>query len=84
MLGGRWTYAFYKILGDKVLSDRLIASNLKDYVARAVGLGRSRKLREDTEQRIRTALPRLYQRKDSIKSWEDALLKIARVELSIN
>jgi hypothetical protein len=66
------------------LSDRLITSNLKDYVARAVGLGRSTELREDTEQRIRTALPSLYQRKDSVKAWEDALLKISPVELSIN
>jgi hypothetical protein len=39
------------------LNGRLIALDLKDYVAKADGLGRSSELRKDTERRIRTAVP---------------------------
>lgn len=84
LLGGRWSYAYYQILGDDVLNDRLIALDLKDYVAKAVSLGRSSELRKDTELRITTALPRMYQSKESVQSWENALLKIAPVQLAVH
>ena len=104
LLGGRWTNAYYQILGaqsdtesfgqspsigydelnDRWIADRLVALDLKDYVAKAVGLGRSNELRKDIELRIRMALPVMYQSKESVQSWENALLKIAPVQLAVD
>ena len=72
-------------MNDRLIADRLVALDRKDYVAKAVGLGRSSELRKDTELRIRTALPSMYQSKESVQSWEeDALLKIAPVQLAVD
>eukprot|EP00527_Entomoneis_sp_CCMP2396_P000620 CAMPEP_0198151604 /NCGR_PEP_ID=MMETSP1443-20131203/56254_1 /TAXON_ID=186043 /ORGANISM="Entomoneis sp., Strain CCMP2396" /LENGTH=282 /DNA_ID=CAMNT_0043817329 /DNA_START=1 /DNA_END=849 /DNA_ORIENTATION=+ len=82
LLGGRWSYAYYQILGDEILNDRLIALDLQDYVAKAVTLGQSSELRKDTELRITRALPKMYQSQESVQSWENVLLKIAPVQLA--
>ena len=80
LLGGRWSYAYYKMLGDDLLNQHVIADSPEDYAQKAVRLGREEALRKEMENRIRDALPNLYEREEAVRSWEHALLTISPVE----
>ena len=83
LLGGRWSYAYYKMLGDEEVLTRVVATSMDDYVEKAIRLGQSRNLREDTEKRIFNALPNLFHRNESVIAWEEVLLRISPVRLPL-
>lgn len=80
LLGGRWSFAYYNILGDDILNEHVIADSPEDYVRKAVRLGTEALLRKEMESRIRGSLHNLYRNDDAVRSWEHALLTISPVE----
>jgi len=79
-LGGRWSYAYYQILGDDELISHVIASTPEEYIAKAVALGQDEELREKMESNIKTNLHRLYGKQEAVASWESVLLQISPVD----
>jgi protein O-GlcNAc transferase len=79
-LGGRWSYAYYQILGDEDLNSKVIASSEQDYIDKAVALGTTQELRDKVEAKIRENLHKLYEQDEAVRSWETVLLQIAPVE----
>lgn len=82
LLGGRWTLAYYTMMGDDVLTEMVVADSEESYVALAVKLGTDDDLREEAERRIRASFPNLMGRMDSVKAWENVFLQIAPVQLA--
>lgn len=80
LLGGRWTYAYYQILGKEELNDYLIASSAGDYIMKATALGRDGQLRGRVELMIEQNLHKLYKQDVAVRSWEDVLRQISPVE----
>jgi predicted O-linked N-acetylglucosamine transferase (SPINDLY family) len=83
LLGGRWTYAYYQILGDETLNEMVIAETEQEYVELAVMLGTDEGRREEAERRIGESLYKLYERDESVMAWEKVWIDIAPVRLPI-
>ena len=79
LLGGRWSYAYYQIMGDDVLNRLVIAESPEEYVTLAVKLGTSAEIRNEAERRIKNSVSALYERWDSVKAWNEVFLDIAPV-----
>jgi predicted O-linked N-acetylglucosamine transferase (SPINDLY family) len=80
LLGGRWSYAYYQILGDDTLISSVVASTPEEYITKAVALGRNKDLREKIELIITSNLSRLYSQQSAVASWESMLLRISPAE----
>ncbi len=78
-LGGRWSYAYYHIMGDDVLNRLVIAESPEEYVMLAVKLGTSAEIRNEAERRIKNSVNALYERWDSVQAWNEVLLDISPV-----
>ena len=72
-LGGRWTQAFYRILG---VSD-LVATDAADYARIAVRLATEPAEAAALRRRIAEALPQLYESRDAVKAWTRMLMGLA-------
>ncbi len=72
-LGGRWSLAYYSIMG---VMD-LVAKDKDDYVAIAVRMGTDRAARRAVQARIRDNLGKLFGRKEAVRSWATLLERIA-------
>jgi predicted O-linked N-acetylglucosamine transferase (SPINDLY family) len=83
LLGGRWTYAYYQILGDETLNEMVIAETEQEYVELAVMLGTDEGRRKEAERRIGESLYKLYERDESVMAWEKVWIDIAPVRLPI-
>jgi predicted O-linked N-acetylglucosamine transferase (SPINDLY family) len=83
LLGGRWTYAYYQIIGDETLNEMVIAKTEQEYVELAVMLGTDEGRRKEAERRIGEGLYKLYRRDESVMAWEKVLIDIAPVRLPI-
>jgi predicted O-linked N-acetylglucosamine transferase (SPINDLY family) len=81
LLGGRWTYAYYKMLGDEKLMNQVVASTPAEYITKAVELGVNTAARAQVQARINMRLHKLYRKQEAVDSWERVLLQIAPVEL---
>jgi hypothetical protein len=81
-LGGRWSYAYYTIMGDETLLETVVAESPSDYVKKAVRLATDAGVRKEAEDRIRASLPKLYGRTEAVDSWENVLVSIAPVRLA--
>jgi predicted O-linked N-acetylglucosamine transferase (SPINDLY family) len=80
LLGGRWSYAYYQVIGDDTLISSVVASTPEEYITKAVALGQDKDLREKIEVAITSNLYRLYGQKSAVASWESALLRISPTE----
>jgi len=76
-LGGRWTSAYYKIMGDETLNKHVIATSTSDYIHKAVQIGSNEKLRHNLQRRIRKVFPKLLYKMEAVHNWENMLTKIA-------
>ena len=72
-LGGRWSLAYYSIMG---VMD-LVAKDKEDYVTIAVRMGTDRTARRAVKKRIRNNLAKLFGRKEAVGSWATLLERIA-------
>lgn len=79
LLGGRWSYAYYRIIGDDVLNSMVVADSPAEYVRLAVELGTSAKVRDEAERRIKRGVHALYESRDSVAAWNEVFLDIAPV-----
>ena len=84
LLGGRWSYAYYQIMGDEILNSLVIAKNASEYITIAVTLGTSIDIRNDVERRIKNSVPALYEREESVKAWNEVFLDISPVIIDEN
>jgi protein O-GlcNAc transferase len=84
LLGGRWSYAYYQIMGDEILNSLVIAKNATEYITMAVTLGTSLDIRMDVERRIKNSVHALYEREDSVKAWNEVFLDISPVIIDDN
>ena len=84
LLGGRWSYAYYQIMGDEKLNSLVIAKNASEYITLAVTLGTTIDIRNDVERRIKNSVPALYEREDSVKAWNEVFLDISPVIIDEN
>jgi predicted O-linked N-acetylglucosamine transferase (SPINDLY family) len=80
LLGGRWSLAYYQILGNTELIAHVVALDENDYIQKAFNLGTNQTLREYVETLISENIHKLYHQDSAIKSWETVLLDIAPVE----
>ena len=72
-LGGRWTKAFYDILG---VSDA-VAADEDDYVALAVSIARDAATRDAIKAKIASNLHKMWRSQDAVDHWTDVLLRLA-------
>lgn len=79
LLGGRWSYAYYRIIGDDVLNSMVVADSPAEYVRLAVELGTSARVRGEAERRIKRGVHALYESRDSVAAWNEVFLVIAPV-----
>ena len=77
-LGGRWTLAFYQILGIK----EAIATDEDDYARLAAAIGRDGALRDSIKAKIATNLHRMWRSDAAVDHWTDVLLRLGRRERS--
>jgi len=68
---GRQSAAMLRDLG----LDELIAADAGDYVAKAVAIGRDRERRKALSQRIVEARPRLFEREEPVRAFEEFLAR---------
>jgi predicted O-linked N-acetylglucosamine transferase (SPINDLY family) len=81
LLGGRWSYAYYRIMEDDALNRLVIATSSEEYVKLAVKLGTSAEVRNEAESRIKSSVHKLYESLDSIRAWDKVFLDIAPVAI---
>jgi len=84
LLGGRWSYAYYQIMGDEILNSLVIAKNASEYITMAVTLGTTVDIRNDVERRIKNSVPALYEREESVEAWNEVFLDISPVIIDEN
>ncbi len=73
-LGGRWTLAFYDILG---VTDA-VAIDKEDYVRLAVTIGRDDTLRNSIKSKIAKNIHKMWRSEQAVHNWSNALLNIAK------
>lgn len=73
-LGGRWTLAFYDILG---VTDA-VAVDKDDYVRLAVTIGRDDTLRNSIKSKIAKNIHKMWRCEKAVDNWSNALLNIAK------
>ena len=80
-LGGRWSYAYYCIIGDNILSLLVVAGSPAEYVRLAVELSTSARVRDKAELQIKHGVHRVYESRDrdSAAAWNQVFLDIAPV-----
>lgn len=74
-LGGRWSLAYYNIIG---IPD-MIAKNKEDYVNIAVNIGSNKKERMKHKTNILKNIHKLFRKEEAVKSWEQVLEHIITV-----
>ena len=79
LLGGRWSYVYYPIIGDDVFNSMAVADSPAEYVRLAVELGTSARVRGKAERRIKHGVHALYKSQDSVAAWNEVFLDIAPV-----
>jgi len=72
VLGGRWTYAYYKAMG----ITELIAKNEDDYADIVVKVATNKEYATKLRSKIMNATDKLFKRKEAINEWENILTKI--------
>jgi predicted O-linked N-acetylglucosamine transferase (SPINDLY family) len=82
LLGGRWTLAYYRLMGDATLTKLVVANSEEHYIELAVALGTRDDIRREAERRVAKSFPNILARMDSIQAWEDIFLRIAPVKLA--
>jgi predicted O-linked N-acetylglucosamine transferase (SPINDLY family) len=73
-LGGRWTLAFYNILG---VTDA-VALDKDDYVRLVVTIGRDDTLRNSIKSKIAKNIHKMWRCEKAVDNWSNALLNIAK------
>merc|ERR1711871_548786 len=73
-LGGRWTLAFYDILG---VTDA-VAVDKDDYVRLVVTIGRDDTLRKSIKSKIAKNIHKMWRCEKAVENWSNALLNIAK------
>lgn len=71
-LGGRWSYAYYKIIG----VEDLIANDKNDYVNIAVEIGTDKTKRNLIKQKIKDNINKLFYSNEAVNSWVNVLTTI--------
>ena len=71
-LGGRWTQAYYKLIG---VTD-LIASNAAEYVQLATKIATNKEYAKKIKNKILANKNKLFKSNEAITAWEDMLIKI--------
>jgi predicted O-linked N-acetylglucosamine transferase (SPINDLY family) len=84
LLGSRWTYAYYKMMGDEELNRLLIAQSPAEYVELSVQIGTSKQKRAEVEWRVKQSVHRIHERWESVTAWEKLFLEIAPVTVDPN
>ena len=77
-LGGRWTLAFYDILGIK----EAVAADEDDYARLAALIGRDGDLRASIKARIAANIHKTWRSTNAVDHWTDVLLRLGRRERS--
>ena len=77
-LGGRWTLAFYDILGIK----EAIATDEDDYARLAALIGRDGELRASIKARIAANIHKMWRSDAAVDHWTDVLLRLGRRDRS--
>ena len=77
-LGGRWTLAFYDILGIK----EAIATDEDDYARLAALIGRDDDLRASIKARIAANIHKMWRSDAAVDHWTDVLLRLGRRDRS--
>ena len=73
-INGRFTYGFYKTLG----IDEFIATNVDDYVSKALNLGSDAAYREKWSRLIQERSSMLWNDMSSVKEWEHTLSTLTK------
>lgn len=81
LLGSRWSYAYYTMMGDDELNRMVIADGPDRYVDLAVRLGTDPERRADVERRIGRSVHKLYESWESVRAWEEVFQEIAPPEV---
>ena len=68
-LGGRWSLAYYNIMG---LMD-LVTTSREEYVNVAVGLGRNPERRRELKDKILGCVGNLFHRDEAVDAWDSAI-----------
>jgi tetratricopeptide (TPR) repeat protein len=84
LLGSRWTYAYYKMMGDEELNRLVIAQSSEEYVELSVQIGTSKQKRAEVERRVKQSVHRIHGRWESVTAWEKLFLEIAPVIIDSN
>ena len=71
-LGGRWSLAYYQIIG--VLD--LVAKNKENYIDIAIKIGTDVKAREHIIKLINNNVHKLFHRKEAVESWKNVLIEM--------
>lgn len=79
LLGSRWTYAYYKMMGDEELNRLVIAQSPEEYVELSVQIGTSIQKKAEVEWRVKQSVHKIYERWESVTAWENVFLEIAPV-----
>ena len=77
-LGGRWTLAFYQILGIK----EAVAADEDDYARLAALIGRDDDLRDSIKAKIAANLQKMWRSTRAVDHWTDVLLRLGRRDRS--
>ena len=77
-LGGRWTLAFYQILGIK----EAVAADEDDYARLAALIGRDGDLRDSIKAKIAANLHKMWRNDAAVDHWTDVLLRLGRRDRS--
>jgi len=72
-LGGRWSTAFYNIMG----VEGAVANSEENYIEIAVRLGRDKDLLEGLRREVRENVWKLFQREESVEGWVNVLEGLA-------
>lgn len=72
-LGGRWSFAFYNILG---VFDA-VAKDINDYVKLVINIGKNISLRNTIKSKIANNLHKMFKSEEAVENWTKVLLNIA-------
>lgn len=73
LLGGRWSLAYYSIMG----VGELVARDEDEYVAIAARLGADPAWRREVKRRVRANVHKLYGRTEAVDAWATLLRRLA-------